>query len=257
MQPYANLMRAGAHALLRDPVKRLLTSTFGDGWRTPLLRASQFGPSIIASKGDTVVLGGCYVTNNVRLMYDVVGPSGRIVAIEANPANVEKVRRELAADEKLRNATNITLVSKGIWDKPGRMTFVASAGDDAALDKIADAQLREFSYGKVAATHSFDIEVDSLDNILRDVGVKHVDLVIFTINDAELVALDGIEQLLRDNPNVRFVLNSEFPYPGKEVKQKLIEKGYSVFGRPIGHSTLERLYAFRADGADKRRPLGR
>jgi FkbM family methyltransferase len=247
MQLYGNFMRAGAHALLRDPVKRLLTTTFGHGWRAPLLHASQFGASIVASRGDTVVLGGCYVTHTIRMMYDVVGPAGRIIAIEANPANVDKVRRELAADEKLSKATNVTLVSKGIWNKPGRMTFVASTGDDAALDKIADAQLRDFSYAKVAAATSFDIEVDSLDNILRDVGVKHVDLVILTINDAELVALDGIEQLLRDNPNVRFVVNSEWPYPCREVKQKLTDKGYKVVASRIGRSSLERIYAFRAE----------
>ncbi len=152
----------------------------------------------------------------------------------------------MAADEKLRRATNITLVAKGIWDKPGRMTFVANAGDDAGLDKIADARLRKFSYAKVSSTRSFDIEVDSLDNILRDIGVTHVDVVVLTINDAELVALDGVEQLLRDNPDVRFVVNSELPYPGREVKQKLIDKGYSVFARPIGRSTLEQIYAFRS-----------
>jgi FkbM family methyltransferase len=252
MPPYGNLMRASAHALLRDPVKRLLTSTFGHGWRRPLLHASQFSAPIIASKGETVVLGGCYLTHTIRMMYDVVGPAGRIIAIEANPANVETVRRELAADEKLSRASNITLVAKGIWDKPGRMTFVASAGDDAALDKIADAHLRDFSYAKVAATRSFDIEVDSLDNILRDVGVKHVDLVILTINDAELLALDGIAQLLRDNPHVRFVVNSEWPYPCREVKQKLTKNGYRVYARRIGRSSLERIYAFRADGTGNR-----
>jgi FkbM family methyltransferase len=181
------------------------------------------------------------------MMYDVVGPTGRIIAIEANPAMVEKVRRELAADEKLSKAANVTLVSKGIWDKPGRMTFVASTGDDAALDKIADEKLRDFSYAKVAGTRSFDIEVDSLDNILRDLGVKHVDLVILTINDAELLALDGIEQLLRDNPNVRFVVNSEDPYPCREVKQKLAAKGYRVYARRIGRSSLQRIYAFKAE----------
>jgi FkbM family methyltransferase len=239
-------MRAGANAVLRDPVKRLLTSAFGHGWRTPLLHASQFGAAIVASSGDTVVLGGCYLTHTIRMMYDVVGPTGRIIAIEANPANVEKVRREIAADARLSKARNVTLVSKGIWGKPDRMTFVASAGDDAALDKIADAQLRDFSYAKVAATRTFDIEVDTLDNILRDVGVKHVDLVILTINDAELVALDGIDRLLHDNPNVRFVVNSEWPYPCREVKQKIIDKGYRVFASRIGRSTLERIYAFRA-----------
>lgn len=246
MQPYYSLVRAGTKALLPDPLKRALTRTFGHGWRAPLFRGSKYGLSIAASKNDSVVLCGCYLTDTLRLLHDIVGPAGRVVAIEANPANVERVRREIAGDEKLRRAANITLVSKGIWDKPGKMTFVASAGDDAALDKIADTRLREFSYAKVPATRSFEIEVDSLDNILRDVGVKHVDLVIFTINDAELVALDGIEQLLNDNPDVRFVLNSEFPYPGREVKQKLVDKGYSLFARPIGRSSLERIYAFRA-----------
>jgi FkbM family methyltransferase len=241
-------MRAGAKAVLREPVKRLLTNTFGDGWRTPLLHASQFGALIVASSGDTVVLGGCYLTRTIRMMYEVVGPTGLIIAIEANPANVEKVRSEIAADAKLSRARNIMLVPKGIWGKPDRMTFVASTGDDAALDKIADAQLRDFSYAKVAGTRRFDIEVDTLDNILRDVGVKHVDLVILTINDAELVALDGMEQLLRANPNVRFVINSEWPYPSRETKQKIVEKGYRVHSCRIGRSTLERIYAFRAQG---------
>ncbi len=249
MQSKATLLRTGMRLLLRDQPKRFLTKAFGEGWRVPLLRFSRFGPLISSLRGDTVVLGGCYQLDTIRQFLEVVGPHGRIVAIEANGEIVERLERDIAADPQLRHATNITLVAKGIWDKKGTATFIANADDYPALDKIASDKVREFSYSKVETTRQIEIEVDSLDNILSDVGVKKVDYVALTINDAELLALDGVDQLIRDNPNVRFFMNSHCPYPCSEVKQKLIDKGYKVFASPIPDSGLDKIYAFRQTGA--------
>jgi hypothetical protein len=130
------------------------------------------------------------------------------------------------------------------------MTFVANAAaDNPALDKLEDAKLREFSYSKVDATKRVEIDVDSLDNILSDLKVDKVDYVVLTINDAELLALDGVDGLIRSNPNVRFFVNSHCPYPCEEVKKKLAAKGYRVVASMIRGSNLEKIYAFRNGGA--------
>jgi FkbM family methyltransferase len=246
MKPtHQNPLRTGAKVLLKDPQKRLLTRVFGQRWRAPLLHLSGFGPTVTAMKDETIVLGGCHHFATIRGYYDVVGPHGHIVAIEANAGNVERLRREIENDPELSKANNVTLVAKGIWDKQGKATFVANAGDNPALDKIASEKLRDFSYSKVDASTTFEIEVDSLDNILKEVGIEKVDLVVLTINDAELLALDGVDRLIRDNPNVRFVTYSHCPYPCGQVKQKLVDKGYKVFGSRIRRSSLEKIYAFR------------
>ena len=44
----------------------------------------------------------------------MVGPSGRIVAIEANRSSVERLREARSRDDELASAGNIEIVSRGI-----------------------------------------------------------------------------------------------------------------------------------------------
>lgn len=242
------LVRLSLQVLLRDPMKRGLTALFGPGWRAPLLRFSAFGPLVSVLEGETVVLGGCHRYDTLRSFYDAVGPEGRIVAIEANERNVEKLRERVAADRGMR-AENVTLVAKGIWNEKRRLTFIANDGGHPGLDKIESPRLRDFSYDKVERVQRFEIEVDTLDNILDELGVDKVDFVLLTINDAELLALDGVDRLIRRNPNVRFLVHSQSPYPGEVVKKKLAEMGYTARSCPIGGSQLEKIYAYRGRGS--------
>ena len=169
-------------------MKRTYSALFGDRWRVPFIKHLSFGAEVGASRGDCVILCGCYIPSTVTNYYDVVGPQGRILAIEANPANAKKLQDAIQSNPSLRNAHNISVLSKGVWDKPGTATFIANEGEYAGLDKIDNEQLRDFSYHKVDKTREVTIETDSLDNILRQNDIKHVDYVVFTINDAELVA---------------------------------------------------------------------
>lgn len=245
MNDEARLLHAGMKLVLGNPPKRLLTKTFGPKWRVPLLRFSAFGPLVSVLEGETVVLGGCHRYDTIRTFHDAVGPNGRVIAIEANGRNVERLRHRIALDPELSNASNISVIAKGIWNEKGKMTFVANDGEYAGLDKIESTQLREFPFHKVEQAKRIEIEVDSLDNILRDAGVERVDFVLLTINDAELLALDGVDDLIRNNPDVRFLVHSQSPYPGEFVKKKLVDKGYKISARPIGRSKLEKIYAFR------------
>lgn len=256
-QHNGRLLRIGMKLVLRDRPKRWLGMMLGQKWRAPLLRFSAFGPPVSVLEGETVVLGGCYRFDTLRRFYQVVGPKGRIVAIEANQRNVEKLRQQMALDPELRNAANILLIGKGIWNEKGTMTFIANDGEDAALDKIYSRQLREFSYHKVDRVERIEIEVDSLDNLLDEVGVQRVDFVLLTINDAELLALDGVDRLLRDNPDVRFFVHSQSPYPGELVKSKLVEKGFEVRAYPIEGSKLEKIYAYKERRSARREQGGR
>lgn len=250
----ARLLHIGMRLVLRDKPKRLLTRIFGQQWRVPLLRYSAFGPLVSVLEGETVVLGGCYRYDTISRFSDVVGPKGRVVAIEANERNVDKLRSRIAADARLKNAGNIVLIAKGIWNEKGKKTFIANKGDDAALDKIESRELRDFSYHKVDHAERIEVEVDTLDNILNEAGVENVDFVLLTINDAELLALDGVDRLLLNNPNVRFLVHSQSPYPGQLVKKKLAAKGYTFRASPIAGSQLERIYAFRAGRSETSRP---
>ena len=58
---------------------------------------------------------GYYVLMEARL----VGPKGRIVALEPSPDNVDRLRRNL----ELNQVANATVLSKAVSDRPGRRRF--------------------------------------------------------------------------------------------------------------------------------------
>jgi hypothetical protein len=125
----------------------------------PFLHVTHFGPRIGTRRGETVVLCGCHRLDTIRSYYDVIGAEGRLVAIEANPANVDRLRLEIANDATLRCAGNIDLVSKGVWDKKGTATFIRSGGDYPGFDKLASDVLRAFPVTKVESTNTIVIEI--------------------------------------------------------------------------------------------------
>jgi FkbM family methyltransferase len=228
--------------------RQALTRIFGDRWRVPLVPFTS-SAYLYALPGDTVVLGGCYQIETIHKHLRAVGPKGRIIAIEANRESVRQLERAMKSDPLLRDASNVTLISRGIWDKKGQTVFVASDEDGRDYDRIDDRRLDSLAVGKGRITRQDLIEVDTIDNMLSELDIDQVDYVVLTVNNCELAALNGLQRTVARNPRLRLYIHSVSPQPLEQVKAKLADGGFRMRVEPVKPgSRLHRIYAFGTTG---------
>jgi FkbM family methyltransferase len=245
----ASIISRLLHALPR----RALTGIFGHAWRVPLVKYAS-SPLVYALPGDTVVLGGCYKLETVRSYVHAVGPRGRVIAIEANPDSVARLRQAIAGDSELRDAGNVTIIGKGVWSHAGVTTFVENVRYGHGYDRITEGELSAFQSDRVEITDRHTIQIDAIDNMLAEIGVRHVDYVVLTVNDSELPALDGLARTIEANPALRLYIHSVGPEPLNQVERKLRASGFRLTVEPVAPgSRLHRIYAFSPHRRDSQR----
>jgi FkbM family methyltransferase len=118
--------------------------------------------------GDTVVDAGAGNGCGARLFSRLVGPAGRVVAIEAHPATFRCLRRTV----ELNDLSNVDAVEAAVVGVPGPVLLSEAFGVALA---VAGRRL---------------------DQILSQVGVDRVDLLTMNIAGAELSALAGADDWL-------------------------------------------------------------
>lgn len=125
--------------------------------------------------GDTVVDVGAGVGSEVRLLSRLVGPTGRVVSIEAHP-RVFRCLRQTVVRNRL---TNVSLVQCAV---------VGEAG----VVHLEDDLTGHWSNGLTAdPTHAVAVNGRTLTEILASLAVDRVDLLKMNIEGAELAVLAG------------------------------------------------------------------
>lgn len=67
-------------------------------------------------KGDTVIDGGANIGYFTLLLSKLVGPTGKVIAVEPSPPNLAKLRRNL----EINKVTNVEVVPKALWSESGK-----------------------------------------------------------------------------------------------------------------------------------------
>ncbi len=131
------------------------------------------------------------------LAASVVGPSGRVLAVEPNPANTELLRRS-AEDNRFANVEVFTVA---LAEKPGMVALETdgSNGRIIPLDGPPTTPVRA----------SYVVGATTLDSLLADAGVEHLDAMKLDVEGAEPLVLAGAAGAIA---NHRPVIVSEF-YP--------------------------------------------
>lgn len=143
-------------------------------------------------EGDTFVEGGPFWGRYVWKASLKVGATGRVIAIEPSPGNTEKLKI-LKAVENLRN---VTIVEEALWDAPGKMQFFVDG--NPASHQLKCLPLVKTGEMPPENAEYTEVEVDTIDNILTDLGVEYVDLLSADIEGAELGMLKGCEKYLTE-----------------------------------------------------------
>jgi FkbM family methyltransferase len=139
------------------------------------------------SSGMTVVEGGAHMGYVTLQSARAVGPSGRVLAFEANPRAVPVIERNLAENGL---AERVTIVPLALADARGRHAFFLSGGGDTSSLFEPDGE-----------SERIDVAVTALDSWL-DPTVR-VDVVKLDIEGGETAALRGMrETLARAGPDL-------------------------------------------------------
>jgi FkbM family methyltransferase len=135
------------------------------------------------SGGVVVDVGACYGFGAVRYSR-LVGPAGRVVAVEADPS----VQRILRRNVETNAPTNVEIVPCGVWNTPSELALHVGS---------ADRQHNSLRGGVFPSRATVLIPTDTIDNIVGRLRLGRVDLVSITINAAELEAVQGMDHTLR------------------------------------------------------------
>jgi len=89
----------------------------------------------------------------------------------------------------------VTVVPKAAYSKKGEQTFMVS---DRPTDHKIEIQgiVHDNDLRRGAYVSAEIIETDTLDNMLSEIGVDHVDFVKITVNGAEFEVLKGMKKTL-------------------------------------------------------------
>lgn len=138
----------------------------------------------LPKEGDTVVDVGAGTGWETLFFSRSVGPSGRVVSIEAHP-DVFRCLSKMCGENRLGN---VTLVQAAVADQEREV-------------QISDSPEHEAN-GIIGAVSGIRVTCARLDNILRSLGVSEIDFVKMNIEGAEALALAGMGEILRKTKNI-------------------------------------------------------
>jgi FkbM family methyltransferase len=174
--------RAGPGFVMEvDPLEQLGESVLVEG---------RWGPHVSEAMAAVLKEGSVFVDVGAHIGYysleasKLVGPSGRVIAVEPNPPIVDKLRRNI----KLNEFTNVKVYEAACTDKTARLRFFPSPEERSLWSSLSPKN----SGGEDA------IEVDGmpLDSIAEIEKLPRMDLVKIDVEGAEMQVLRGMEKIL-------------------------------------------------------------
>ncbi len=169
----------------------------------------------VVHTGDTVVDVGAHIGWYTVVAGDLVGPSGRVVAIEPFPESYAALERNVARNG-LRQVTAVRFAAS---DRSCTTTLGRQAGSDSGSVTIGHRGVEGLT----------DVETRRLDDALRDVGP--VRLLKVDVEGHEAQVLAGADQLLRRTDGVLIELNERAlaanGSSGSAIREVLRDAGFA------------------------------
>ncbi len=182
--------------------------------------------------GDTFVDIGANWGYFTLLGAEEVGPSGRVVAIEADPRNHAILERNITQNHLMQ----VTLVHAAAAAAEGKVTLVGFDGQqNHGVSHVKGTS--QVGVGRLTKSDAPLIEVraNAVDDLLDGVGVGRVDLVKMDIEGAEALALPGMRGGLAAGRYRRIVLEvhaavlGEYGTDAKSLLAMLTDAGYRIW----------------------------
>ncbi|MEZ5422429.1 MAG: FkbM family methyltransferase [Pyrinomonadaceae bacterium] len=144
--------------------------------------------------GDCVIDIGANLGETALNAARLVGPDGRVFALEPFPANFELLSTNIG----LNTFENITIINKAIGAENQILQMVVADENNAGMNRISDASSSE-------SQKTTDVEVTKLDDLVTQLGIRKIDLIKVDVEGFEMNVLHGAASVLKAHRPKLFV----------------------------------------------------
>lgn len=132
-------------------------------------------------EGQTVLDIGAYAGLTSIIFAQLVGPTGRVYAFEADESNYECAQVNIEMASRVMNLNNITLLRKAVWWRSGELRFSnEGAMGSSAVDITGGNRGNEQM-----------VQATSLEDFFRDNGLRRADFAKIDIEGCEVKVLES------------------------------------------------------------------
>jgi len=184
----------------RNPFVSIAISTFSSipetalkHWIRTIALSFSWMPTerFFVNRDDTVLLVGTPSSDKVKYVANIIGKEGRLIVVEPEEDNF----RSIHEDKTIQNAANIKLINKAAWSKKENITFIISKNPfDHRIDLPEIIHDNDFVKDNYIARQ--EVEADTIDNIISELNIDHIDFAVVHVNGAELEVLKGMKNTL-------------------------------------------------------------
>lgn len=161
--------------------------------------------------GDVVVELGSYLGYYSMYVAKHVGPTGRVISVELIPENYAVLKLNLETNYP----DNTVAINCGVHKTKGIRTAYLGQGQIAGFRKDVITKY-------TPNVQEVSVEMDTVDNIIKDNGVTTVDLMIVQVNGNEVDVLQGMSQSVQNVRNFAIAA----PYNREEMNHKKFISDY-------------------------------
>jgi FkbM family methyltransferase len=191
--------------LVRDGMLFITRPGVPIGWHVvcfgsyePELRRIMSG---LLPSGGIAIDVGANVGWHTLLMSHIVGPQGRVLAIEPNPSVCVELRRNL----QINRVQNVEVIACAAGDTDGLLSFLAPAASEPGAASGHVVATSETGHGIVS------VPARTLDAVVTETNVDRLDFVKLDIEGYEWPALRGAEKTIaRFRPSIVFEFDAAY-----------------------------------------------
>lgn len=195
---------------------------------------------------------GAHIGYYARLLADLVGNGGKVLAFEPHP------RTFAVLSENMRHYPAVTPHQLAISDTAGTaelydyllMSASGSLHFDENLRNLQQSQISDYDIAPRAndfETQTFSVETVVLDEFLPQQGITQVDFIKMDIEGAEITALRGMKETIKNSPRLNMIMEFNpqalraFDHVPEDAVQEVMALGFARVAMINENGTLSDL----------------
>ncbi|OHA70172.1 MAG: hypothetical protein A3F15_00330 [Candidatus Wildermuthbacteria bacterium RIFCSPHIGHO2_12_FULL_40_12] len=190
--------------------------------------------------GDVVVDLGANIGYFSLLASRLTGSQGKVFSFEPEPKNYNYLKKNI----ELNNYNHAQPFQKAVSDKNGTTKLFICDYDTGHHTINKQDGIQAYSRGRIVKERSIDIETVALDNFLKE-RTNRVDVIKMDVEGAEMLALSGMDRVLKDNKDIKMIVEF-FPLliekmgsdPKEFIRRLIQDYGFSIYIIPEDYAAL-------------------